>query len=229
MIYTFAAGGTLGRPLRLGVEGWGVASLQHALGLQPDGYFGATTDKAVTELQREHKLVVDGIAGPQTKRVATLLCLWPQQKEFATPPGLLRGLVEGESGYAPDAQSVIYEHPERPGVPLADLSVTQWQTAIEDTTEVRQHIDVNHALAHMAGDASRGMRPRHDRYYEQAWVKAQAARHEWAWRLAIGSWNAPSWTDTWAKLGPNALTVHQREHLAEYIGDKAVYVKEWTA
>jgi peptidoglycan hydrolase-like protein with peptidoglycan-binding domain len=45
----------------------GVADLQKALGIAPDGDFGPKTKKALAAWQQSHGLAADGVAGPQTR------------------------------------------------------------------------------------------------------------------------------------------------------------------
>ncbi len=52
--------------LKEGSRGQEVAELQHALGIDADGVFGAGTRAAVEAYQKENGLVVDGIVGRQT-------------------------------------------------------------------------------------------------------------------------------------------------------------------
>ncbi len=53
-------------------RGGGVKALQAALGLSPDGVFGAATEKALRRFQRKEGLPVDGVAGPATRRALGL-------------------------------------------------------------------------------------------------------------------------------------------------------------
>ena len=53
-------------------RGGGVKALQAALGLSPDGVFGAATEKALRRFQRSKGLPVDGVAGPATRRALGL-------------------------------------------------------------------------------------------------------------------------------------------------------------
>lgn len=53
--------------LRGGGSGTGVAAVQRALGVSPDGVFGPATTRAVRRFQASHGLLVDGIVGPQTR------------------------------------------------------------------------------------------------------------------------------------------------------------------
>ena len=59
--------GTPGRKtIRRGDNGELVKIIQARLGLVPDGDFGAKTEAAVRQFQREHQLVPDGIVGPKS-------------------------------------------------------------------------------------------------------------------------------------------------------------------
>ena len=63
-------GGTGGRHiLGFGSRGPAVSEVQRALGVQPTGYFGPTTNRVVREFQARNGLRVDGIVGPQTRAV----------------------------------------------------------------------------------------------------------------------------------------------------------------
>ena len=55
--------------LRLGSRGASVREVQRALGVQPTGYYGPVTTRAVRQFQSRNNLPVDGIVGPQTRRV----------------------------------------------------------------------------------------------------------------------------------------------------------------
>jgi N-acetylmuramoyl-L-alanine amidase/Putative peptidoglycan binding domain len=52
--------------LRRGARGDLVKEIQKAVGVDPDGVFGAGTEAAVTQFQRDHGMVPDGIVGPKT-------------------------------------------------------------------------------------------------------------------------------------------------------------------
>src|SRR5579875_215646 len=53
-------------PLRLGSRGRAVAAVQRALHLRASGRFTRATRRAVMRFQRRHRLVIDGVVGPQT-------------------------------------------------------------------------------------------------------------------------------------------------------------------
>jgi putative chitinase len=52
--------------LRRGSRGDGVKIIQKKLGVSADGIFGVNTETVLKKWQKDHKLIVDGIAGPQT-------------------------------------------------------------------------------------------------------------------------------------------------------------------
>jgi Transglycosylase SLT domain/Putative peptidoglycan binding domain len=112
------------RTLRLRMFGWDVSVLQflltrHGALIPVDGYFGAATKRALRGYQRQHRLEVDGIAGPQTLRalgggrpelspgkvkaapvgVRALLGHWA--RVYGVDPRLVRALAWMESGYQP--------------------------------------------------------------------------------------------------------------------------------
>lgn len=128
MTLRLAAGGYTPRPLNLGDVGWDVLALQLCLNgwgaaLLIDGAFGEFTDSAVHAFQRqviaaklppaERDDAVDGIAGPQTKRELSYKLIWPAQAKHSTPPGLVRGMVEGESGFDPGNYTKPYANRRR--------------------------------------------------------------------------------------------------------------------
>jgi len=66
--------GAAGRPtLRRGDSGDLVRAVQDKVGAKTDGVFGARTEAAVREVQRNHALVPDGIVGPKTWQCLDLL------------------------------------------------------------------------------------------------------------------------------------------------------------
>ncbi|HXZ57736.1 MAG TPA: peptidoglycan-binding protein [Gaiellaceae bacterium] len=112
------------RTLRGRMSGWDVSVLQfllarHGAPVQVDGYFGAATKRALRGYQRQHRLDVDGIAGPQTISalaggrpelspgkvraapvgVRALLGHWA--RVYGVDPRLVRALAWQESGYQP--------------------------------------------------------------------------------------------------------------------------------
>jgi lysozyme family protein len=84
-----------------------VRALQGALGIRPDGRYGARTRAAVRRFQRAHGLAVDGIAGPRT-----LAALGLASQASASPASdgdagqsTLQRIAQCESGGNPSAVS----------------------------------------------------------------------------------------------------------------------------
>jgi hypothetical protein len=112
------------RTLRQRMIGWDVSVLQflltrHGALVSVDGSFGPATNRALRSYQRQHRLGVDGIAGPQTLKalaggradlssrnvraapvgVRALLGHWAGV--YGVDPRLVRALAWMESGYQP--------------------------------------------------------------------------------------------------------------------------------
>ncbi|MGZ4280793.1 MAG: peptidoglycan-binding protein [Gaiellaceae bacterium] len=129
-LQTRKALGPLGEPLfgrrtlRPRMFGWDVSVLQfllsrHGALVPVDGYFDAATKRALRGYQRQHRLDVDGVAGPHTLKalaggrpelspgkvrkapvgVRALLGHWA--RVYGVDPRLVRALAWMESGYQP--------------------------------------------------------------------------------------------------------------------------------
>lgn len=77
-----------GRALRRGDSGPAVADLQRRLGVEPTGIFGETTERVLSQYQRDHGLTADGVAGPET--LAALQGARPSAGGASTDPGPAR-------------------------------------------------------------------------------------------------------------------------------------------
>lgn len=105
-VFNMYPGKTYRLTLKKGMAGHDVWALQKNLNLllrnqiAEDGDFGSFTEQQVIAYQRNHELKPDGIAGLLTQRSLALRLQIPVTREFALPPGLFQGLIEGESGWA---------------------------------------------------------------------------------------------------------------------------------
>lgn len=130
--YPLANGGYSYRPLKQGMEGWDVLALQLGLrsvvskAIKANGSFGGGTLNLVLAFQAAQKLDIDGVAGVDTQRELAKELIWPVQRRFETPPGLIRGLIEAESGYRFGNYTGSYRNGTR------DVGLTQENIAISD-------------------------------------------------------------------------------------------------
>jgi peptidoglycan hydrolase-like protein with peptidoglycan-binding domain len=199
------------RPLKAGDAGWDVYALQTALrgtGLNPgpnDGAFGPRTQGAVMDHQEARGLAADGVAGIVTQRSLTLALIWPQQKAKGTPPGLMRGQIEKESGF------ILGNHPPRYEDGQYDVGVTQRNTNYATYADGFDATDSIRVLAER-------LRTKYDAYKAIGKVKDNRR----LWELAAGSWNAPSWTDKMANGG--TLSPNASQHIEAYIDRVTVYM-----
>lgn len=158
--------------------------------LTEDGGFGLETEKCVLAYQRATKLTADGIFGPasQARLVRSLEVRTPSH----VPVGLIRSVVEGESGNL--IACVNWDVPN--GV---DCGYTQRRVSSTNTpsswptgatfkqTEVEAAFDSFKQFSILAS----GLRSRKDNYVNRAGVINRADKHEYAWRLATLYHNWP--------------------------------------
>jgi len=86
----------------------GVVALQTALGVSADGVIGPVTRRAIRNYQRNHGLVVDGIAGPATLSSLGIASSAPAKTQTRTQSGgsgTLARIARCESGGDPTAVS----------------------------------------------------------------------------------------------------------------------------
>lgn len=166
--------------LKFGMRGHDVAALQLLLGgLVVDGVFGEQTHKAVRALQKAEQITVDGIAGVGTQTALGRRALIAPSEEQNLPTRLLRGIVEGESGYA--VGCVNWSVP--PGVDCGLIQDRVFDPAAA-THDRWVHAFGTGALQATAGE----LRARKDRFY----AKAAVTTHKRAWELACLAHNWPA-------------------------------------
>lgn len=172
--------------LKRGMTGFEIAALQLLLndvrkaGLVVDGVFGPASEKAVKAFQASAKITVDGIAGVGTQTALGRRAIIGPSDEQNLPAGLLRGIVEGESGYA--IGCVNWSVP--PGVDCGLI-----QDRVFDPAEAT-HDRWVHAFGRGALDATAGeLRARKDRFHRTGYG---APSHKRAWELAVLAHNWPA-------------------------------------
>lgn len=163
-----------------GVVVYGLQAGMNSVGfaLVKDGAFGVQTEQAVKNYQASAGLKVDGVFGPASS-AALAESLTQKVGDGATPSGLLKNIVTGESGALLGAINATV-----PGG--IDCGYCQRRVLTEDFG--------SDAIVQNAFDGERQMRllrdtlvGRHAVYYNQPGAKT----HERAWRLATLYHNYP--------------------------------------
>jgi len=206
--------------LKKGMTGHEIAALQLLLNetrgenLTVDGDFGAKTDTAVRKLQTHFGITVDGIAGVSTQTVIGRQAIIDPPDEQNLPPGLLQGIVEGESGYA--IGCVNWSVP--PGVDCGLIQDRVFDPANADPMRWRVAFGMS-SLQIAASD----LRVAKDRFYG----KVGAKTHQRAWELAGLNHNWPAGAANLANGKP--LSTHPATWVTD-IGVRGVTTPaEWAA
>lgn len=210
MEFPLAAGAYRYRPLKKGVEGWDVFSLQTGLAGTPgfdnlaiDGVFGKQTDEAVRRFQGERSLEVDGIAGIGTQTKLCRVLARQFRKGWQLPNGIPLGHVEAESGFQVGNHTAPYSNGSR------DVGIVQRNSQY---APIERGFDAPESLMVLCGQ----IRTQWERY--ESWGVAKARALE----LACGSWNAPAWTDRLA--WGDSLPDEHRASIEAYIDRVTKYV-----
>lgn len=229
-----------------GQSGWPVAVYQLNLhnanhpSLPVDGVFGPLTRTATIHFQRDHGLFQDGIAGPAT---CTFLCLRltsRSQMLYATPMGLAKGILEGESGFDPACVSMVY------GNGTCDLGAWQDNQPVSLDGDDRiwlsnMQAGISFDIELMARATLDKIRTKHDSYVtlgcanSVAWQLATLYHNRPAdadrlarasVRLVAIDWSVLSDTPGWFTIG--GISYSQRTWDQKYVANKTRYVVDWT-
>jgi len=179
-----AAGAYRYRALVEGLDGYDVYALQKAVGETPDGAFGPATAGTVRAFQRKHQLADDAIAGPATQRQIAQGLIWPVQARLGTPPGLARGIVEGESGFLLGQHTAVYANGTR------DVGLVQ-----ENVSPTAQNLS---RAFDGAGSIARTMGVLVDRQKRYLPMRGVAGDDRKAWRYAVLAHNWPAAAEQFA-------------------------------
>lgn len=163
--------------LRRGDRGTDVAALQINLAVFTDGVYGAQTTAAVSDVQKQERLLVDGVAGPATQRKLCLRLSQGATDHYKLPKRLLEGCMENESGFAIACYS---EHPSDTGFDLGP-----YQDSIEPGKGSQARYVKAYNAASMALDTGRKYRTQYDLY------RRRGVESDRAWRLAVLYHNWP--------------------------------------
>lgn len=225
-----------------GQRAWWVAALQIncnelGAGLEVDGIYGRETRLFIVDFQLHHGINNGkGMVGPLTSRAMCLMLTWPAQTKHRTPPGLARGMIEGESNFDMACVSEVYSNGRR-DVDACQDNTGEWdsESVLVDLFNVRKSTD------RMLGKVRR----KHDEYVAKgcssriAWQLATLAHNRPADsdKLAVSSagkdqidWSVipdkPDWYVIWNKDRTRIVASYSnRAWDQKYISDKTVYVK----
>lgn len=160
-----------------------------------DGIFGAKTKKAVIGFQIERGLVQDGVVGPRTSmEMAQRLMANSSLAIYKLPEGLLRGLVEGESGGLIGAVNTSVAG----GIDCGYCQRRVYSADYDTPAVVKRAFDGVYQIKLLA----KTLRQRHDSNFG----KTGARTHAMAWKLAALYHNYPSAALAIANYGINGLS-----------------------
>lgn len=177
-----------------GVVPWAVQRALSEIGITTvqDGVYGPETIRNVKSLQANQALASDGKFGPETSReVARLL---EGKIVFAGPDGLIRGVVEAESGGLIGAVNTMVAG----GI---DCGYTQRRVLEADygnEDAVKRAFDGYYQMQLLANR----LQSRHDAFFGQTGART----HLKAWRLATLDHNYPAAAQKIAQVGVGGLS-----------------------
>lgn len=181
-----------------GIKVWAIQRALNGLDYGPlveDGIFGRKTEDMVLAYQISKVLYQDGIFGPKSSAsVAAELTGLATQTVRRLPAGLLRSIVEGESGNLIAAVNWSVSG----GVDCGYTQRRVYEADYEEEEIVKRAFDSSYQIKLLA----RGLRSRHDSYFG----KPGATSHEQAWRLAVLHHNYPAATERIVAAGIGGLT-----------------------
>lgn len=189
--------------LKKGMQGHDVWALQIALNegfvstkVVEDGEFGPVTEDNVRKWQINHNLTVDGVAGPLTQRSLALTLAAPITNTYKLPKYLMKGLIEGESGYFLGNVNWGVSGGIDCGV-IQDRVIVNFnsQTSLEAIPDSRWH-DAFSPKKSIDTTAAK-LRRKKDEYFG----KPGASTHKRAWELAILYHNWEAGAEKLAKGG----------------------------
>jgi hypothetical protein len=161
-----------------------------------DGVFGPKTAKGVRRYQRNKGLYVDGIFGPASSAKLAKNLVRDTEEERKNPHGLVRSLIEGESGNLIGA--VNWSVPKGVDVSFVQRRIYEGSYGVEQTVKKAWNPILQ------VDKTARGNRKRYKVYRERSAVYTD----EWAWRLATLHHNYPYAADKISRLGEAGLSYY---------------------
>ena len=180
-----------------GVVVWAIQrSLNHwGTTLVEDGVYGPKTKFAVSNFQITAGLFKDGVFGPASSRqMAHALEGLVEHRLPVVPSGILRGMVEGESGNLIGAVNWSVAG----GVDCGYLQRRVYESSYKQGAVIRRAFDGYYQIGLLVIQLAE----RHKAFLERVGAKT----HEKAWRLAILNHNYPSGADKISRYGIEGLS-----------------------
>ena len=161
-------------------------------GLTEDGVFLEETQNAVKVFQSKRGLGNDGVFGPKTSEKLVIALI--KRTTVECPDGMLKGLVQGESGNLMGAVNWTVSG----GVDCSYCQRRIYTADLENVDVVKRAFDGRYQMQLLA----KAVKSRHDAFYG----KTGANTHEKAWRLGILNHNYPYGASKIAEVGVNGLS-----------------------
>jgi hypothetical protein len=206
------------------MSGWDVWALQINLkqlgpstrDIPLDGSFGPATRQAVLLHQKNRNLVQDGIAGIATQTSICLTLSKKPEQAANLPIGLLRGLIEGESGFA---IACFSPHPSDSGFDLGAFqdSITPGEVGNQQRYARAFNVPV------LAVETAEKIRTQFDEY-------AKVVSHKRAWELAVLYHNWPSAAHNLAYIGriyKNQSADEPQQWIISATGGRLQTARQW--
>jgi len=157
-----------------------------------DGIFGEQTRLAVKSFQEASELKGDGRFGQKTS--AAMAAVLGAKVPTSVAPGLVRGIVQAESGNLIGAVNTSVPG----GIDCGYVQRRVYEADYSDQAVVRRAFDGLYQMNLLA----KTLRSRHDAFYGRPGAKT----HKEAWKLAALHHNYPYAADQISKLGVNNLS-----------------------
>lgn len=152
----------------------------------PSGAFDSDTDLKVRRFQRNHGLIVDGVAGVATSRKLILVLSNPIEQELGLPERLLEGLAENESGFVLAAYS---SHPSDDG-----FDAGPYQDSFLPGEATQERLRHAYSIEEMALEVGTNVVTQAKRYFSFGKISARRAIE-----LAVLSHNWPAASERLAR------------------------------
>lgn len=171
-----------------------------------DGVLGPKTSNAIFAVQRELKIIVDGLAGQGTQRAIAQRISKRVKEQIRLPIGLPYGQLAHESSF------ILGNYSSQREDGSYDAGIAQRNTNYTDPATGFHPVVSIQALCQNT----------YNSYQKYSSVTDERRR----WELAVGSWNAPYFANWYAGITPSAKPGPEAaEKFQAYIASATAYLK----